>query len=64
MTKSIKDFESLIEKGENPRGFTAQTANGTSHATGTGWNRDQPYTSEEVAPEGPWKAGRSNRTSE
>lgn len=38
----LNDLESIIGAGENAKGFTAQTANGTAHAMGTGWNRDQP----------------------
>jgi hypothetical protein len=42
-TKGVKmDFENLIARGENPRGLTAQTANGTAHWKGTGWNKDEP----------------------
>ena len=34
-TSGVKlDFEKLIAKGENPNGFTAQTANGTAHWKG------------------------------
>jgi hypothetical protein len=32
------DWEGLIGFGENPNGFTAQTANGTAHDVGTGYN--------------------------
>jgi hypothetical protein len=53
------DFESII-----PRGVVAQTANGTSRDTGTGWNRDEPWSSPQLAPGGPWRKGRSNRTGE
>ena len=57
------DFEALIRDGENPRGFTAQTANGTAHYKGPGWNqRDTDYCAEQVptvvSPKG------SNRTGE
>jgi hypothetical protein len=42
-TKGVKmDFEKLVADGENPRGFTSQTANGTAHWKGTGWNKDEP----------------------
>jgi hypothetical protein len=56
-------WESLIGKGENALGFTAQTANGTAHYKGSGWNqRTYDYTSEQiptaVSPPG------SNRTGE
>ena len=50
-TSGVKlDFEKLIAKGENPNGFTAQTANGTAH-----WK---------VEPGPTRPAGRSNRTAE
>jgi hypothetical protein len=80
MAKSLSDLESLIEDGENPNGFTSQTCNGTSHATGTGWNRDKPNwdmasvpdtiedyerrPDHQIRPEPTWPAGRSNRTGE
>jgi|HubBroStandDraft_3_1064219.scaffolds.fasta_scaffold24388_2 hypothetical protein len=64
MAKSIRDLESLIEGGENPRGLTAQTANGTAHAVGTGWNKSEPYTSPELPPDATRPAGRSSRTGE
>lgn len=60
----LNDLESIIGAGENPKGFTAQTANGTAHAMGTGWNRDRPYTSPEIEPSPTWPAGRNNRTGE
>jgi hypothetical protein len=58
------DFEKMIGEGENPKGFTAQTANGTAHWKGTGWNRDYEFTREQVEPAPAWPAGRSNRTGE
>ena len=60
------DFEKLIEKGENPLGFTSQTANGTAHCYGTGWNQDfGANMSMPQLPPGPTRpAGRSNRTGE
>lgn len=58
------DFEGLIAKGENPRGFTAQTPNGTAHATGTGWNKDYQFDMSELPPDPVRPAGRSNRTGE
>jgi hypothetical protein len=58
-------FEDLIEFGENPNGFTAQTPNGTAHAFGTGWNQDTyTYTREQGPPTPVSPAGRSNRTAE
>jgi hypothetical protein len=59
------DFEKLIEKGENPLGFTSQTANGTAHWQGTGWNRDVRVRAGlkcRRTPRAP--SGRSNRTGE
>jgi hypothetical protein len=64
MAKSIRRMESLIEKGENPRGFTSQTANGTGHAVGTGWNLDYQWEQDQVPPDATRPAGRSNRTAE
>ena len=57
-------FEDMIAAGENEQGFTAQTPNGTAHAFGSGWNRDEPYTSGEVKPDPTRPAGRSTRTGE
>ena len=53
-----------VGPGAPDRGFTAQTANGTAHATGTGWNCDPPWTNEQIAPHGTWQGGRNNRTGE
>ena len=59
------NFETLIDMGENPAGFTAQTVNGTAHATGTGWNKDWDMWSEpQVRPDPTRPAGQSNRTGE
>ena len=79
-TKGVKmDFENLIARGENPRGFTSQTPNGTAHWKGTGWNKNEPnyWTSGDVSGEANWDSpdhqvrpgptrpdGRSNRTGE
>ena len=57
--KSALDFEGMIGKGENPKGFTAQTANGTSKAQGSGWNKGWNYEQPEVAPDGPWNGNRT-----
>ena len=57
-------FENMIQKGENPKGLTSQTANGTSHAFGTGWNRVYDYEMPQCEPEGTRPAGRNNRTGE
>ncbi|HKS73539.1 MAG TPA: hypothetical protein VJQ82_10115 [Terriglobales bacterium] len=59
------DFEALYAKGENPKGFTAQTPNGTAHATGTGWNGDDwKWERDQLQPDATRPAGRSNRTGE
>ena len=59
------DFEKLIEKGENPLGFTSQTANGTAHWQGTGWNKSMVDISwPELPSDATRPAGRSNRTGE
>lgn len=68
------DFEKMIGEGENPKGFTAQTVNGTSHWCGTGWNRNgrggwaaQDYCwggEEQLTPDATRPSGRSNRTGE
>ncbi len=58
------EFEGVIESGENARGFTSQTANGTAHWMGEGWNKDEPYTWPEVEPDPTRPPGRSNRTGE
>lgn len=62
--KRISDRESLIADGENPKGFTAQTANGTSHWKGTGWNKDYEWEMDQVGPDATRPDGRSNRTGE
>ena len=61
--RNIK-FSKLIAKGENPLGMTAQTANGTAHHTGTGWNdrgRDR-MPRDQVAEGGAWGGKNSTRT--
>lgn len=58
------DFEKMIEKGENPLGFTSQTANGTAHWYGTGWNKGWSLQMEQLPPDPIRPAGRSNRTGE
>lgn len=62
--KTIKNLESLYGFGENPNGFTSQTANGTAHAVGTGWNKKPPFTAPEVGESGAWQKPNSNRTGE
>lgn len=58
------DFEKMIERGENPLGFTAQTSNGTAHWKGTGWNQQWDWERPQVEPDRTRPAGRNNRTSE
>lgn len=58
------NLEGLIAKGENPKGFESQTANGTSHWKGTGWNDTWDWNRPQVAPDATRPAGRSNRTGE
>lgn len=64
VVKSLSNLESLYGFGENPKGMTAETANGTSHATGLGWNQEIQWEKPEAIPGGPWRPGRSNRTGE
>jgi hypothetical protein len=66
-TAGKMDFVGMIEKGESPRGFRAQTANGTASDQGTGWNRPYDYgmgPERQVEPKGPWQDGPNNRTGE
>lgn len=58
------DFESIIQDGENPQGFTAQTANGTAHWKGSGWNKDYDWQMPQLEPDATRPAGRNNRTGE
>jgi hypothetical protein len=60
------NFEEIIQKGENPKGFTAQTPNGTAHWQGTGWNKNwmAGFDMPQVEPDPTRPAGRSNRTGE
>jgi hypothetical protein len=60
----LSNLSKLIGRGENPKGFTAQTANGTAKATGTGWNKGYDWERSEVEPGGAWQPGWSNRTGE
>jgi hypothetical protein len=57
-------FESMIQDGENEKGLTAQTANGTAHWKGAGWNRVSDYTAPQVEPEPTRPSGRATRTGE
>jgi|HubBroStandDraft_6_1064221.scaffolds.fasta_scaffold06262_3 hypothetical protein len=54
------DLEGLID-GDN---VTAQTPNGTAHATGTGWNKVYPYSMPELPTDSTRPGGRSSRTGE
>lgn len=73
MRKSM-DFEKLIGQGENPKGFTAETCNGTSKWKGTGWNKNGRGgwaaqdccwgDGAQLEPDATRPAGRSNRTGE
>lgn len=57
------EFSRIIARGQNPKGFTAQTANGTAKSGNCpGWNKDYKYTSPEVPAEGAWANG--NRSGE
>ena len=60
------NFEKIIQNGESPKGFTAQTPNGTAHWEGTGWNKEYlgNYTMPQVEPDATRPAGRNNRTGE
>jgi hypothetical protein len=65
-TKKRWNAESHLQEGENPKGFTAQTPNGTAHAFGTGWNKDYcgTWTQAQLEPDPTRPEGRSNRTGE
>ena len=65
-TKEKLHFEDIVQKGENPKGFTAQTPNGTAHWEGTGWNKDyfNSFEMAQTSPDETRPAGRSNRTGE
>jgi len=59
------NLEGMIADGENPKGLTVQTVNGTGHWKGTGWNQDTwQYEREQGEPTPVSPAGRSNRTAE
>ena len=59
-----RQWENIIDEGENPKGFTAQTPNGTAHWKGTGWNRDWQFSMDQLEPGPTRPRGRSNRTGE
>lgn len=57
------EFSRIIQSGQNPNGFTAQTANGTAKAGNCpGWNRDYKYKNPEVAATEVW--ANANRSGE
>lgn len=57
------EFSRIIQAGQNPKGFTAQTVVGTAKAGNCpGWNKDYQYTRPEVAAEGVW--ANANRSGE
>lgn len=59
--RNIK-FEELVAPGENPRGFTSQTPNGTGKAgnDASGWNKDSPREPWPMVPStGPWSGNRT-----
>lgn len=58
------NFESAIQSGQNPEGFTAQTASGTGKAgPQSGWNRQMKWPTEPQVPaDGAWT--NANRTAE
>jgi len=58
------NLEKIIGDGENPKGFTAQTVNGTAHWRGTGWNKAYDWEMQQVEPGPTRPEGRSNRTGE
>ena len=67
------DFEKMIGEGENAKGFTAQTANGTARWHGTGWNKNGRGgwsaggycgDGQQLEPDATRPTGRSNRTGE
>ncbi len=61
-TKSL-NFEKIIGFGQNPKGFTAQTANGTAKTGNcSGWNRVFNYEYPEVPATGAWT--QANRSGE
>lgn len=55
----------LIADGENPKGFIAQTPNGTAKDYGTGWNKQYDFgDSPQAEAGGAWQTPNSNRTGE
>jgi hypothetical protein len=57
------DFEGILDEGQNPRGFTAETCNGTARAQNNpGWNKNYKMRELPVEPQGAWE--NANRTGE
>jgi hypothetical protein len=57
-------FEKIILEGENPKGFTAQTANGTAkvgppEVVQPGWNRQWDWSMPQTEPVPPWNGNRT-----
>ena len=60
--KSV-DFEGILQEGQNPHGFTAETANGTARAgDNPGWNKNFKSASFPAPKDGVWD--NANRTGE
>lgn len=69
--RRVPPLDTLVGRGENPRGPVTQTANGTALFPGTGWNKALDLGPRpEVEPGGAWPAspggrwGKSTRTGE
>ena len=64
-TKSpLSNLSRLYGRGENPKGFTAQTANGTAKSgnMASGWNKNTwevEWERPQVEPRGAWNGNRS-----
>ena len=60
------DFEAMLDEGQHPKGFTAQTPNGTAKADKSGncpgWNRQYKYDMPEVEATDTWN--NANRSGE
>lgn len=61
---TLRNLETLIKNGENPGGFRSETANGTAHWQGTGWNKEWDFSRSQVEPDATRPSGRNNRTGE
>lgn len=62
--RKTMEFSKIIQNGQNPKGFTAQTANGTAKSGNhSGWNKDFKMPDmPQVPAEGAWS--NANRTGE